>query len=113
MNTMKSVFSKIAEDKTELAKHEVNLANVKDISKKLKQLLDTQKKLDKINPQLETLQKQKKDSQGMMEMYIKESTSFLSEIERQIKDLGLDASAVPNLKSFQIELENSKGYLKN
>ena len=33
MNTMKSVFSKIAEDKTELAKHEVQLNLIGDFEK--------------------------------------------------------------------------------
>jgi hypothetical protein len=44
-------------EKVELAKHEVELANIKDIPRKLKSVLDSQKKLDKSMPELEKLKK--------------------------------------------------------
>jgi len=99
------------EDKVELASERVELANVKEIPNKLKKILDTQKKLDKVIPQIETLTKNKIEQQKLLEFYIKESNDFVSEIDKQIKQLGLDESTVPNLKSLKIEIDNSKGYI--
>jgi len=106
MNTLKTIYDKIG--KTELAKHEVNLANVKEIPTRLKKILDTQKKLDKILPQLDKLQVEKKDAINLLKMYVEQDTKFLQEIETQVKQLGLDESTVPNLKAFKIEVDNSK-----
>ena len=112
MNTTKSVYNRLfAEDKVELASERVELANVKEIPNKLKKILDTQKKLDKVIPQIETLTKDKIEQQKLLEFYIKESNDFVSEIDKQIKQLGLDESTVPNLKSLKIEIDNSKGYI--
>ena len=50
MNTMKSVFSKIAEDKTELSKEEVKLSTVDDLERqkiKAKKALETAEALEK------------------------------------------------------------------
>jgi molecular chaperone DnaK (HSP70) len=112
MNTTKSVYNRLfQEDKVELASERVELANVKEIPNKLKKILDTQKKLDKVIPQIETLTKNKIEQQKLLEFYIKESNDFVSEIDKQIKQLGLDESTVPNLKSLKIEIDNSKGYI--
>jgi hypothetical protein len=57
MNTRKTIYDKLFTEKVELAKHEVELANIKDIPRKLKSVLDSQKKLDKSMPELEKLKK--------------------------------------------------------
>jgi len=113
MNTLKSVFSKIAEDKTELAKHEVNLAGVKDLERKIKQVLDTQKKLDKINPSLEKLIQQQKNEKGMLDVYVRESETILSEFDKQAKELGVSPDSVSQYKALKNEISISKSeYLK-
>jgi hypothetical protein len=65
MNTLQNVYNKLA-DKTELAKHEVELATIKDVPRKLKSVLDSQKKLDKSIPELEKL---KKDVEGQKALH--------------------------------------------
>jgi hypothetical protein len=107
MNTLKTIYDKLG-DKTELAKHEVELGNVKEIPTRLRKILDTQKKLDKILPQLDKLQVEKNDAINLLKMYVEQDTKFLQEIETQVKQLGLDESTVPNLKALKIEVGNSK-----
>lgn len=109
---MKNILDKINKahevEATKLGTHEVNLANVKEIPTRLKKILDTQKKLDKILPQLDKLQVEKKDAINLLKMYVEQDTKFLQEIETQVKQLGLDESTIPNLKAFKIEVDNSK-----
>ena len=112
LNTILNKLGKIEEiHETNLGKHQVNLANIKEIPNKLKKILDVQKKLDKVIPQIETLTKDKIEQQKLLDLYVKESSSFISEIDTQIKQLGLDESSVPNLKALKIEIDNSKGYI--
>ena len=97
MNTMKSVFSKIAEDKTELAKHEVNLAivdefkamynasklfkdntekNIKDaafVNKQALQIISAQEAIDKKQEDLE-----------------KKAEKLYNEFSKAAKELGLN-----------------------
>jgi DNA repair exonuclease SbcCD ATPase subunit len=111
INRADEIQANLELDKTELGKHEVQLANIKEIPNKLKKLLDIQKKLDKILPQLDKLQVEKKDAINLLKMYVEQDTKFLQEIETQVKQLGLDDSSVPNLKALKIEIDNSKGYI--
>lgn len=96
----------------ELKEEKVELANVKDIDKKLKGLLDVQKQLDKIIPAIEKLQVQEKDQKGLLNIRVNEANSFVAELEKQLKELGLDANSVSGFKQLQIEVSNSMGYLK-
>ena len=112
---LNKVFSKLAkaENKTELASEKVELAGVKDLDKKLKEIFTNQKKLDKINPSIEKLLKDQKDAKNQLAMHIKESQTQLDNFEKQAKELGLSADGVPSFKSLKIEIANSKSeYLK-
>lgn len=112
MNTQKSVYNKLFKEETQLTSHKVELANIKDLDKKYAQIINEQKKLDKIKPALEKLISDKKNSLNMLSMYIKESTSLLSAFEKQTRELGLSPDGVSQYKNLKIETENSKEYTK-
>lgn len=57
MNTMKSVFSKIGVEKTELAKHEVNLGLIDDLNKALEDGESLIKEISTENKRISDLQK--------------------------------------------------------
>ena len=108
-----TIYKKLfSENNIELASHKVDLANVKDLDKKLTQIFNEQRKLDKINPALEKLIKDQQSSKNMMQIHIKEGESILSDFEKQAKELGVDAAGVSQYKSLKIEVSNSKEYLK-
>lgn len=96
----------------ELKEEKVELANVKDIDKKLKGLLDVQKQLDKITPAIEKLQVQEKDQKGLLNIRVNETDSFIAELEKQLKELGLDTNSVSGFNQLKNEVVNSKSYLK-
>jgi len=109
----KKVFDKMPKQEVELSKMEVELANVKDLPKKLKSVLDWQKKLDKSLPALEKLQSDVKEQKGMLDLMAKEAESLLSEVEKKSKDLGIDPTTLDGFKQLQIEVSNSRSeYLK-
>jgi len=115
MNTQKAVYNRLFAEakKTELESQKIELASTKDLDRKLKQLFGQQKKLDKINPSIEKLLEDKKNSQNMLEMYVKESESILSDFEKAAKDLGLSPDGVANYKTLKNEISISKSeYLK-
>jgi len=113
MNTKKTIYEKLfSENKVELESHKIDLANIKDLDKKYTQIINEQKKLDKINPALEKLMSDKKSSVNMLSIYIKESNSVLAEFEKQTKELGLSPDGVSQYKNLKIETQNSQEYVK-
>jgi uncharacterized protein YukE len=107
MNTLKSVFSKIAEDKTELAKHEVELALLDETKVLVSILGDTGRKYDdefkKYNSALSNLKnltitlEQTKDK-------IDERAKKISSME---KELGLNTNQGKEFQNF------AANFLKN
>lgn len=96
-----------------LKSESVELASSKDLDKKLKSLLDAQKKLDKINPSLEQLIKDQKEWAGILDMRVKEAEGLLTDFKKQADDLGVSADTAPAYKSLNNEVQNSKStYLK-
>jgi vacuolar-type H+-ATPase subunit I/STV1 len=113
MNTRKTIYDKLFTEKVELAKHEVELANIKDIPRKLKSVLDSQKKLDKSMPELEKLKKDVEAQKAMLELTIKEAQDILNEVGKKSKDLGLEPSSIEGFRQLETEISNSKSaYLK-
>ena len=103
MNTMKSVFSKIAEDKTELAKHEVQLGLIDDFKKLSDKALSSGTNaggnindwLNKLPKLIEALKSSQKDQKAVIDLGEK--------IKKQAKDLGLDLPA-----NIQKEIKGSE-----
>jgi hypothetical protein len=101
MNTLQNVYNKLA--KTELAKHEVNLADLKLLENRLKDIFVYEKKLDVINPKLLELNKQKQDAVNQLKLIYKNSIETLAEFEKQAKLLGLDPATLPAFRSLKNE----------
>ena len=102
MNTLQNVYDKLA-DKTELAKHEVQLADLKLLENRLKDIFVYEKKLDVINPKLLELNKQKQDAVNQLKLIYKNSIETLAEFEKQAKLLGLDPATLPAFRSLKNE----------
>ena len=100
MNTLKNIYKKLSE-KTELAKHEINLANIGDMvkltadaDKKLKQFNDYYTELDKLAPSII------KSGQLYVEA-LNNARDLYNEIAPKFKELGLDFTITPEAKAFQ------------
>jgi len=108
---MKSVFSKIAEDKTELAKHEVQLANIKELDNFVKalqkassQIRNNKNKLGadlrEIEAVKEKLQKNYNtaiENKKAVDVAMNNAMKLADEISKQAKDLGLDVREIKNI----------------
>jgi len=115
MERLNKIFAEWAKDdkKTELASEKVELASTKDLDRKLKQLFAQQKKLDKINPAIEKLIEDQKSAKNMLDVFVRESESILSEFDKQAKDLGLSPDGVSQYKTLKNEISVSKSeYLR-
>jgi oligoendopeptidase F len=111
MNTLQNVYDKLA-DKTELAKHDVELADLKSLENRLKDIFVYEKKLDVINPKLIDLNKQKQDAVSQLKSILRNSEDTLAEFLAQAKELGLDPSNVPAFKALKNETDIVKEYIK-
>ena len=115
MERLNKIFADWAKEdkKTELASEKVELASTKDLDRKLKQLFAQQKKLDKINPAIEKLIEDQKSAKNMLDVFVRESESILSEFDKQAKDLGLSPDGVSQYKTLKNEISVSKSeYLR-
>ena len=101
MNTMKSVFSKLAdlqqEDKTELAKHEVELAIVDDLKKYTQGFAKYENEGVGLKNRGERLQSELRDVRSALskwsqvgESLSKDLLNDLSKFEKAAKELGLN-----------------------
>ncbi len=115
MERLNKIFAEWAKEdkKTELASEKVELASTKDLDRKLKQLFAQQKKLDKINPAIKKLIEDQKSAKNMLDVFVRESESILSEFDKQAKDLGLSPDGVSQYKTLKNEISVSKSeYLR-
>jgi len=111
MNTLQNVYDRLS-DKTELAKHEVNLADLKLLENRLKDIFVYEKKLDVINPKLIELNKQKQDAVSQLKLILKSSLETLADFEAQAKELGLSPANVSAFKALKNETDIVKDYIK-
>ena len=107
MNTMKSVFSKIAEDKTELAKHEVNLGIIDDISRLKKEterfLADSNKADAAIQKAVATIKDKGQfwlNNKKFSDNLDKRADALFGKYEKAAKELGLDVKNSPAAKEM-------------
>jgi len=108
-----SKYEKYGKEKEAVELAKVELANVKDIPKKLKSVFDWQKKLDKSVPALEKLEKDVKEQKGMLELMVKEAEDILEEVGKKSKDLGIEPSSIDGFNQLKTEISNSRSeYLK-
>jgi hypothetical protein len=87
---MKSVFSKIAEDKTELASEKVELAGLKDMLEQYKEVQKNTTTLLKIRKEFVDKSKQLKSFGEIVQEQGKRLRELSLDLEKRVKDLGLD-----------------------
>jgi hypothetical protein len=90
MNTLQNIYNKLAEDKTELAKHKVKLAKLDDLIKIVKNGEKNVKNFNDINSQLIKLAREAVKSGEAFRVNISEINNLGSALEKQFKDLGLN-----------------------
>ena len=111
MNTLKTIYDKLG-DKTDLAKHEVNLASLKDLLNINSSLSKDELKFDATNVKLATLIK---DEQAIRKSYIeklKTARNLFLEFEKGVKEFGLDPSKIVEFKDLKVSISNADILLK-
>ena len=100
MNTLKTIYEKLG-DKTELAKHEVELANIGDM---VKLTADANKKLKEFNDYYAQLAKLAPSIIKSGQLYVQalnNTRDLYNEIAPKFKELGLDFTTTPEGKAFK------------
>lgn len=101
MNTLKTVYGKLFKEETQLASHEVELANINDFNNLA---TSADNVLKKFNDAYSALQKtiQPVLANGNQFLAIMEEAGNLNiELDRKFKEIGLDWKATPESKKFK------------
>jgi len=101
-----------AKVEAKLASQKVELADLKSLENRLKDIFVYERKLDVINPKLIELNKQKQDAVSQLKLILKSSLETLADFEAQAKELGLSPANVPAFKSLKNETDIVKDYIK-
>ena len=111
MNTLQNVYNKLS-DKTELAKHEVELGKLDDltaINKKLIVLRDSSNKFFALKKQVVDYAKEQFPK---VKINLDEAEKLIIVIKAQAKELGLDVANNPVIKQAESEINTSKSIYK-
>jgi len=111
MNTLKTIYDKLG-DKTELAKHEVELGKLDDlttINKKLVALRDGSNKFFALKRQVVDYAKEQFPK---VKLNLDEAEKLVSIIKTQAKELGLDVTNNPVIKQAESEISTSNNIYK-
>ena len=111
MNTLQNVYDKLS-DKTELAKHEVELGKLDDltaINKKLIVLRDSSNKFFALKKQVVDYAKEQFPK---VKINLDEAEKLIIVIKAQAKELGLDVANNPVIKQAESEINTSKSIYK-
>ena len=111
MNTLQTIYDKLA-DKTELAKHEVELGKLDDlttINKKLLALRDGSNKFFALKKQVVDYAKEQFPK---VKLNLDEAEKLVSIIKTQAKELGLDVTNNPIIKQAESEITTSNSIYK-
>ena len=111
MNTLKTIYDKLG-DKTELAKHEVELGKLDDlttINKKLVALRDGSNKFFALKRQVVDYAKEQFPK---VKLNLDEAQKLVSIIKTQAKELGLDVTNNPIIKQAESEINTSNSIYK-
>ena len=93
MNTLKTIYEKLS-DKTELAKHEVELGSIEDLKKNI---LDMENAIKKI---AESKVEFKKNVRLIEAKAIDTAGKNYSTIKANAMDLGINPDSIPEVKNF-------------
>ena len=111
MNTLQNVYDRLS-DKTELAKHEVELGKLDDltaINKKLIVLRDSSNKFFALKKQVVDYAKEQFPK---VKINLDEAEKLIIVIKAQAKELGLDVANNPVIKQTESEINTSKSIYK-
>ena len=97
MNTLKSVFQKIAEDKTELAKHEVALGSLKMITAMHDEGIDIYKEAQTWAKEMEAFTKKSRELNRRATALSNGLEKEIKDFEKKAKDLGINTNNIPEL----------------
>jgi len=89
MNTLQTIYNKLA-DKTELAKHEVNLGLVDDLKKDETLIISQVKTIEDLLGQVVNLEDKAKGYKNELMKNFDKFNSLISKITISYKELGLD-----------------------
>jgi SMC interacting uncharacterized protein involved in chromosome segregation len=89
MNTLQNIYNKLSEEKTELAKHEIELNKLDDISKEFKIGSNLKTTADSKMRQCEQLAKDSQKIYKEAKFELKEIESQIAFVTKQAADLGL------------------------
>jgi len=109
MNTLKSVFSKIAEDKTELAKHEVELGLLDDLNSLNSQGETLRQGVNKFYSLQNQMIAYAKEERAKFVKYLTTSQKLIQASENKAKELGIninDNISYKNAKDRIAEINN-------
>lgn len=105
MNTLKTVFNKLAKEETKLASHKVDLGIAQDLENQLKSLEVVNNSYNELNKKFEELGLIKNklfiESTNVSKNYDKQMdllNKLLVQVEKQSRDLGLNANENPIYK---------------
>ena len=103
MNTLKTVFSKLFKEETQLASHEVELATVKETDGKLKSFGLPASDISKISASISTVQSNLRN----LEKSINDTIQEAKQIEIKAKELGINAGLENGLKYANEKLKQT------
>ena len=110
MNTMKTVFTKLfKEDKVELAKHEIELASIKDIKDVITNLKNIEADAEKVANAFESKMKEALTSykalvaerNAIYTWVNNQAPAVLNDFNEKAKELGLSIDNVPEVKEVK------------
>lgn len=118
MNTRKTVYNKLFTEKTELAKHEVELASINELKTIIADTKKNFANLEKLGDVLfQDLTKAEKTKRSFENALLSTKSLALNVANEQIKvfqakakELGLDVTNVPEIKEIQKLQAEAKGY---
>ena len=114
MKTLQTIFNKIAENKTELETHKVELGIVDDLKKELSVYNSGRKNLDnELNDWYDKIFKIKNEFNKIKTTYtkfekpIKGLKSTISKLEKQAKELGINAKEIKGYNDAKAAINTS------
>ena len=109
MTTEKLVFSKLF-PKTELGTHKVDLGVVQDAEKAISDYFNS---TDTANSKIKGAIASLREADTFVKQSVEKSNILLklkSDIEKQAKDLGIDANNIQTIKDINLAISDSKDY---
>lgn len=103
MNTRKTVYNKLFTEKTELAKHEVELANFADVKTQLDRAESEYKKIVDYTNKISALKQEakKNTSYETLNKIMSELASDKNDFVMKVKALGIDETKIPQPKQYE------------